>query len=154
MLASPIYLHRPRKTRGVRERDQSLDPVCSLVIKYCCSGWPSKSHINEPITPCWEARGDLTLQGDLLLHGTHIIVPASKQREILGKIYAGYQGIQRCRLNSEISVVVRSSRADRNDGENLPMHTARTPRKKPLMPSDLPYYPWQKIGLSSMGRHT
>ena len=91
LLASPERLSE-------YQRAQNADPLCSLVLKYCRSGWPNKSRIDDAIRPYWEARGELTLHDCLLLHGIRIVVPAAMQQETLRKIHQGHQGIQRCRL--------------------------------------------------------
>ena len=83
---------------------QNADSLCSLVMKYCHSGWPNKSHIDDAIRPYWESRGELTLHDHLLLHGTRIVVPAAMQQETLRKIHQGHQGIQRCCLRAKVSV--------------------------------------------------
>ncbi len=130
------------------ERAQNSDPLCSLIIKYCRTGWPGKTRINEAIAPYWEAQGDLTLHGNLLLCDNRIVVPASKQQETLEKIHAGHQGIQRCRLRAKVSVWwPRLSRQIEELVKNCP-HCAKesTTRKEPLIPSTLPNYPWEKVG--------
>ena len=78
---------------------QNKDPVCSMVIKYCQESWPGKKNLNEVTLPYWEARGQLTLKGNLLLYGKRIVIPAAKQPEILAKIHLGHQGIQRIRCH-------------------------------------------------------
>ena len=127
---------------------QNSDPLCSLVIKYCLTGWPGKAQINEALAPYWEARGDLTLYGSLLLHGARIVVPASMQRETLRKLHEGHQGIERCRLRARTSVwwPGLSSQIDKLVKSCPHCTKESTPRKEPLMPTALPDYPWQKIG--------
>ena len=122
------------------------------MIKYCRTGWSGKTHINDAIAPYWEAREDLTLHGNLLLYGSRVVVPASKQLETIQKIHEGHQGIQRCRLRARISVwwpvLSRQIEEDSPEAVKMCSHCAREsiPRKEPLMPSALPDYPWQKIG--------
>ena len=90
------------------EEAQNSDPLCSLVIKYCRTGWPGKQKVDEALAPYWEAQGDLTLHKNLLLCGTRIVVPASMQRETLTKLHEGHQGIERCRQSKDFSVVAWS----------------------------------------------
>ena len=128
---------------------QNSDPLCSLVIKYCLTGWPGKAQINEALAPyCREARGDLTLYGSLLLHGARMVVPTSMQRETLRKLHEGHQGIERCRLRARTSVwwPGLSSQIDKLVKSCPHCTKESTPRKEPLMPTALPDYPWQKIG--------
>ena len=126
------------------ERAQNSDPICSLVINYCRTGWPSKTLINEPIKPYWEAQGNLTLQDNLLLHGTRIVVPAAKQQETLEKLHNGHQGIQRCRLRAKIVAWWPGLSGQIEKLVKTCPHCVkeRTPRREPLIPTKLPDFPW------------
>ena len=55
----------PNKLQEYQEA-QNVDPLCSIAIKYCREGWP-KNRPDEALAPYWEARGSITLQGDLLI---------------------------------------------------------------------------------------
>ena len=142
--------HLPANRDRLREYEdeQNSDPLCSVVIKYCRTGWPGKPQINESLSPYWEARGNLTLRGNLLLHGTRIVVPASMQRETLKKLHDGHQGIERCRSRARISVWWPgiSTQVEKVVKDCLHCSKEHIPRKEPLMPTALPAYPWQKIG--------
>ena len=88
--------HLPASQDRCREyrEAKNADPLCGLVIKYCRTGWPGKGKLNEVNTPHWEAQGNLTLDGDLLLYGSRIVVPASMQRETLAKLHERHVGIE------------------------------------------------------------
>ena len=85
---------------------QNSDPVCSLVTKYCRSGWPTKHNASDLVRPYWEVREHLTLHKNLLLYNSRIVVPiaTSLQQETLSKLHQGHQGIDRCRQRAKISV--------------------------------------------------
>ena len=137
----------PERLQQDREA-QNADPLCGLVIKYCRTSWPGKTQANEAIMPYWEARGELTLHEDLLLHGTQIVVPAAMQHETLNKLHAGHQGIERCRQRARISVWWPGLSSQIKEMISKCPHCSKEKiqRKEPLMPSSLPDYPWQKIG--------
>ena len=129
------------------EEAQNSDPLCSLVIKYCHTGWPGKQKVDEALAPYWEAQGDLTLHGNLLLYGTRIVVPSSMQRETLTKLHEGHQGIERCRQRVRISVWWPGVSKEMKFVRNSPHCTKESsPRKEPLLSTSLPEYPWQKLG--------
>ena len=92
--------HLPASTLTLSkiQKAQSADALCTLAIKYCITSWPHKSRINEALKPYWEARGKLTLHDHFLLYNARVVVPASMQKEMLGKLHEGHQGIQRCRM--------------------------------------------------------
>ena len=142
--------HLPASQERLHEyqKAQNADPLCSLMIKYCQSGWPNKQRIDEAIKPYWEARGELTLHDHLLLHGTHIVVPAAMQRETLMKIYQGHQGIQRYCHRARTSVWWPGwSKQIEELVKTCPNYVKNNaPRKETLISTTLPDYPWQKIG--------
>ena len=127
---------------------QAADTVCSTIIGYCQNEWPRKPSIPLEVKPYWQARGQLTVDNNLLLYGPRIVIPSSLQKEILSKIHEGHQGIQKCRLRANTSVWWPGiSKHIKDLIEQCPTCVKEhTPRKKPLMPTDLPDYPWQKIG--------
>lgn len=129
-----------------REAQQS-DPLCTLVTKYCKTGWPHKNKVDEALAPYWEARGSLTLHGDLLLYSNRIVVPASMQQTTLSKIHQGHQGIERCRQRARTSVWWPGISNQIQKFVQSCQHCAAesSSRKEPLMPTPLPEYPWQKI---------
>ena len=135
----------PNKLQEYQEA-QNVDPLCSIAIKYCREGWP-KNRPDEALAPYWEARGSLTLQGDLLLLGNRIVVPASMQQTTLTKIHQGHQGIERCRQRARISVwwPGLSTQIEKFIKACPQCAKENTPRREPLMPTSLPDYPWQKI---------
>jgi len=54
---------------------QATDQVCSKLIEYCRSGWPTRNQLSREIKDYWRYRGDLTLSGNLLLYQTRIVIP-------------------------------------------------------------------------------
>ena len=70
------------------------------------------------------------------------------QREIIGKLHEGHQGIQKCRLRAKISVWWPGISKQISDFVERCSICVResSPRREPLIPSKLPDYPWQKIG--------
>ena len=140
----PANSHRLEEFR----KAQATDTVCSTIIGYCQNDWLRKSSIPLEVKPYWQARGQLTVHNNLLLYGPRIVIPSSLQKEILSKIHEGHQGIQKCRLRANTSVWWPGiSKHIKDLIEQCPACVKEhTPRKEPLMPTDLPDYPWQKIG--------
>ena len=142
--------HLPASTERLNEyrKAQAEDHICSSVVKYCRNGWPEKN-LGSDIKPYWKVRGELTVDKDnLLLFNKRIVVPKALQSQTLQKIHTGHQGIQRSRVRANTSVWWPGlSHEVENMVKQCPI-CARdmVPRKEPMIPSELPDYPWQKIG--------
>ena len=91
----------------------------------------------------------LTIDKDgLLVHSKQMVVPHALHRKTLEKIHTGHQGIQRCLERAKTSVwwsgilkeVEKTVRECRICTRKAAEKTA------PMIASELPNYPWQKIG--------
>ena len=87
--ASKNYLEDYRKT-------QSQDTVCSQLMEFCRSGWPSHRQLRGDINKYWQFCSNFSVCNDLLLFRSRIVVPHSKHVETLQKIHQGHQGFQKC----------------------------------------------------------
>ena len=128
-------------------RAQALDPICSMTIEYCLKEWPDARSVTTEIKPYWNARGELTVYKDLLLHRSCIVVPKCLQHITIAKIHEGHQGILRCQTRARSSVWWPRIQHDiSNMIKQCPTCVKKsTPPKEPLIPTELPLYPWQKI---------
>ena len=126
---------------------QANDPVCSRVIEFCCDSWPNKRLIPPSLRPYWEARSKLSVVDDLL-YGSRIVVPSPLQTSTIEKIHRGHLGIQKCLSRAQTSVWWPGySQQIKNAVANCEQCAAlSTNPREPLIPSDLPQYPWQVVG--------
>ena len=85
---------------------------------------------------------------DLLLYGGRIVVPEALQAGTLQKLHQGHQGIQRCHLRAQSSVWWPGISRKIKDFVSQCLECCRdaVPTKEPLLPTQLPDYPWQKAG--------
>lgn len=65
---------------------QDRDDMLKQVKKYCISEWPDQRSIGGPFYPYNQHSGDLTVENDLLLKGTRLVIPKSLQKGHLGQI--------------------------------------------------------------------
>ena len=133
--------------REMTEEDETIQEV----LDYTLNGWPKyKRDIDPKIQQYSDVRSELSVASGLLLRGTRIIVPSSYRSTIMERIHDGHWGISKCRdraaqavwwpgINTEIQAMIQ-------DCEHCQVHHARQQRQ-PLMPSDLPERPWQKVGM-------
>ena len=63
-------------------------------------GWPDKAKLGSEE----KIAADLTIQKELLLKGSRLVIPVAMQKTILGKIHEGHQGITKCRERAKQSV--------------------------------------------------
>ena len=150
MAASSYIEHLPASSKTLDKycQAQNSDLVCSLAKSYCSNGWPHKADIQPNLKPFWEKQGELTVQENLLLCGSRIVVPEALQKETLEKLHQGHQGIHRCRLRAQSAVWWPGLMKQIAEVVKKCPECARdtTPNQEPLMSTALPQYPWQRVG--------
>ena len=127
---------------------QDQDQLCAAVKGYCRNGWPAKTDILPALKPCWDRRGELMVNENLLVCGGRIVVPTVLREEALKKLHQGHQRIQRCRLQAQSAVWWPGLSNHLADMVKRCPECARdaTPNQEPLIPTALPQYPWQRLG--------
>lgn len=137
------------KTLEEYRTSQSKDPVCTKVIDLCKRGWPERNQLETHLRPYWKVRGELTVSKDgLLMYNKRMVVPRELQRRTLEKIHSGHQGIQKCRALVSVSVWWPGISHEIENMVKSCLTCAKNarPRREPMMPTELPTYPWQKVG--------
>ena len=117
------------------------DKVCSQLTEFCKSGWPNHKQLKGDIKKYWQFQSNFSVCDNLLLFGTRIVVPPSKQLETLQKIHQGHQGFQKCRLR--ISTSVWWLETWRSSSKNVLLANKPCHLNESLTP--LPDYPWEKL---------
>ena len=72
---------------------QESDPACQEIARYCQQGWPEKSEINGPVGRYYSVSSEISIVDGLLMRNELIIIRLVLQRQVLGQIHAGHQGI-------------------------------------------------------------
>ena len=129
------------------KQSQTQDATCSQVLKYCQTNWPERGQVSGDLVPYWKVRASLSVCNNLLLYNDRIVVPLSLQNETLQRLHEGHQGIQRCKLRAKTSVWWPGISRQMEQIQNC--HTCAKEvncRKEPLMPTELPEFPWQVVG--------
>lgn len=135
-----------RKLEEIR-RHQAEDEICKTIKMYCYEGWPAKDTIDGPVKIYWQYQSLLSVENDLLLYGTRIVIPSSLRLQILDIIHDNHQGINKCRSRANQSVWWPGLSRDILDfiknckkcTENEKVHA------EPLIATEVPEYPWQKV---------
>ncbi|UYV72597.1 K02A2.6-like [Cordylochernes scorpioides] len=131
-------------------RKQKEDSLCSQLAEYCMSGWPkNKREVDPELRGYWQFQEDLTYQNGLLLRGQRILIPKTLRKDILEKLHQGHFGINKCRSRARESVwwLGISQEIERMVSSCTKCLKERKPKHEPLMPSEFPIRPWQKVGM-------
>ena len=75
---------------------QQQDEICQQIKAYCEKGWPDRSAVPGSVKPYYPMLNEISVQGELLMRGSRIIIPASMRLSILDRIHTGHQGISKC----------------------------------------------------------
>ena len=127
---------------------QANDRICSNLIEFCKSGWPTRNHLSRELKEYLRFRGNMTLINNaLLLYQAHIVILSSMRRQALAKIHNRHQGIQRCRLHVSslvwwpgvTSVIGQFVEACSTCQRLTNVHS------EPLLTTPLPSYAWEQI---------
>jgi len=130
-----------------------IDPILSKVYRYTMLGWPPGTP-EESLTPYWNRRNDLTVEGECVMLGIRVVVPKKLQESVLKELHSTHPGIQHMRslershvwwpgLEKDIDQVVKSCRA---------CHVVKQPPAvAPLHPWVWPSRPWTRIHVDFEG---
>ena len=69
------------------------------------TSWPANiREIPQILHPYWTFREELTIEDGLILKGTHIVIPTTKQESILTQIHDSHLGLTKCKLRAKQAV--------------------------------------------------
>ena len=129
-------------------KQQEQDEACELLVRYCQQGWPDKRQLPDIVQQYSSVAAELSVQDGLLLRGSRIVIPTVLREDILRRLHTGHQGISKCRqrarqsvwwpgLSTEIVKMVKNCHECCKE---------RLQPAEPLMTSELPELPFQKVG--------
>ncbi|UYV79900.1 K02A2.6-like [Cordylochernes scorpioides] len=136
------------RVKEIKE-SQDKDQVIQNIIKYSQEGWPERTNVSISESQYWPAKDDFSVENGILLKGSRYVIPENIRKGLLQRIHEGHLEIVKCRerakgsvwwprITSEIEEMVRT----------CPMCIEeRTNRHQPLLPSELPSCPWEKVGV-------
>jgi hypothetical protein len=81
------------------------DPTYRELVRLCEEGFPKSP---EELSPqhrfFWKIRNDICTEDGIVLYGSQIVVPEAKRKEILVKLHASHQGIERTKQRARRAV--------------------------------------------------
>ena len=89
----------------------------------------------------------MTVQNDLLLRGSRIVIPVSLQVEMLERLHSAHRGVHKCRQRARQSVWWLGLNQQLTDlMNNCPKCCKeRCQHPEPLITTEFPSLPWQKL---------
>ena len=149
MFVQAVISHLPVSTGRLDDfrKAQNDDSTCCQLTKFCKEGWPSRHDLSGELCRYFTVKDHLSIADNLLLYGNRIIIPHSMRDEILRKVHAGHQEIQRCRLRLATSVWWPGiSKEIEQFIKSCPVCMKNeTSHTEPLLQPALPSHPWEKV---------
>ena len=142
----PISNKRMNEVKEKTNNDDVLIELRNTII----NGWPDqKRNCNPKVVDFWNVRDELSVADGIVLKGMKIVIPLALRQLILGKIHEGHMGIEKCKrrgrevvywpdINDDIECMVRKC--------STCLKYSNKQQREPLIPHELPNYPWQKVG--------
>ena len=139
---------RDARLTEIREKTPK-DVNLQAAMHYTINGWPeNKADVQLAAKDFFILRNELSVCDGLLIRGDRIVIPYSMREEILERIHDGHLGIVKCRERAKQCVwwpkiaddIRQTVSKCRKCLEKQP-----TQRAEPLMPSDPPERPYQRV---------
>ncbi|UYV69248.1 K02A2.6-like [Cordylochernes scorpioides] len=128
---------------------QQEDTTLKAVVNYLEQGWPDKKKMSPALLSYWHVKDELGVQNGLLMRSCRLVIPASMKLEILDKLHAGHFGIIKTRLRARETVWwpgISEEIAETDRKCSVCIQEAVS-KHEPLIPTNFPTRPWQKIGM-------
>jgi len=134
-----------------RIRDAAKDDdVYQQLHRQIVNGWPSNGHVPPDLQQYAPFVDELTVEGDLVLKGDRIVVPAAAREYLLERIHSSHIGINGCIRRARDAVFWPSMTAHIKSRVQkcVTCNTYQAANaREPLMSHDVPGYEWQKVGV-------
>ncbi len=128
---------------------QQEDATLRKIDEFSTNGWPEKKKLDAECQLFWPVRFEIGSENGMLMRGCRIVIPKSMRAEMLEKLHTGHLGITKCRsraretmwwpgISSHIETMIKKCTVCIQKSSN---------RHEPLMTTDFPTRPWQKIAM-------
>ncbi|GFR76283.1 Pol polyprotein [Elysia marginata] len=138
-----------KKLEQIKQLTQE-DVALSTALSYTRDGCPEHRE-NVKLAPLglYTFRNELSEVDGLLVYGDRIVIPYKMRKETLEKIYEGHLGITKCKERARASVWWPQINQEIKYRVARCQHCIEkkpTQRKEPLLTSEVPDRPFQKVG--------
>ena len=130
--------------------ETSKDNELSKLREVIHTGWPDhQTKLPSVLKPYWSYRDEMTVEDGIIQKGSRIVIPKTLQENILSKLHAAHQGIEKTKLRARSSVFWRNLNKDIEDitksCTTCQEHQDRQARE-PLLQTEIPPRAWHTIG--------
>ena len=126
------------------------DPELTVLKEQTYIGWPSDiKDVPTLIKPYWAFRDEITIEDGLMMKRHRIIIPTALQKEVLSKLHASHQGVEKTKLRARTAVYWKDMNKDIDNMTKaceICQELQNKQKKEPLMPTDVPPRPWHTVG--------
>ena len=119
-------------------------------MRYVIEGWPvRRDQSSADVKPYWSYKEEISLINGILFKGERLIIPASMRKAVLKQLHQAHLGIEKTKwraratifwpqINQQIEEMVKTC--------STCLHNQKQHPREPMMPSDVPHYPFQMVG--------
>ena len=129
--------------------ETAKDQILTVLKRVILQGWPNeKSATPAEARPYWDYRSELTVEDELILKGNRVVIPNTLRKNMLKKLHASHQGIEKTkRLARDIMFWPGMSAQITDMVSKCSICNTYKKRncKEPMIGHDIPDRPWQKI---------
>ncbi len=133
-------------------KSTTKDPILSIVLKYCMTGWPKK--VNPELQPFSCRKAELSIQNNCLLWGNRVIIPTDCRNKLISELHSEHVGASRMKqlarsylwwpgLDAELEKLVQQC-------AHCLQHRSAPPHAD-LHPWEWPDKPWHRIHIDHCG---
>ncbi|XP_064077772.1 uncharacterized protein LOC135195486 [Macrobrachium nipponense] len=145
---SPTQDPQNRILQDLRDAAKA-DPAYTHLLDCVTSGFPRNRYdLHNSLLPYWKLREDLYADGDLVLYGARVVVPAALRRRTLSHLHDSHRGVEATKrrarqsvfwpgIDSDIANTVRACEACQTLQPSQP--------QEPVMNDDNPTRPLESV---------
>ena len=135
------------------QRETSNDAVLCNLREVIVEGWPDeRDNIPKPLRRYWCYRDELSVEDGLITKGDRVVIPQSVQSEVLERLHAGHQGIEKYKLRAKSCIYWDGINKDLEDmAKRCPtcLELRKSNEKETLMLQEVPTRAWAHILFTS-----
>ena len=131
--------------------EQKKDATLQLLTQQLITGWPNHcKEVDPALTKYWALRDDISIEDGCIAYLGRLVIPPILRKSCMESLHRGHPGMSKMHLRAKQSLYWPGINEEiRSKVENcIPCQTiARSQQKEPAIPIEVPFRPWQKIGM-------